>query len=195
MKLHIRTQEQCTREELRKLLLEVADDYAGRGHQVLEPRLPWDGHPALLADAQGRPLLLSFDPENNQAALVNGLTAIEQLCAALPWINQVYDALRGKQLRPHLLVVSPEPPPGADAVLEACHKLTFFTFKIVNVNADTGIWLQPLASTGSATETPAKPHAPAQYTGPRIAAAPAQREPGATNNTLTDEERNYFQQL
>ena len=117
MKLHIQTAEPCDREQLRTLLIDAADELAGQHHHLLEAKLPWDGHPILLADSQGHPVLVSFEPENSQAALVNGLVATEQLTAALPWINQIYASL-GKQQRPlKLVIVSPEPPPGSKAIL------------------------------------------------------------------------------
>ena len=83
MKLHIQSGQPCDREQLRTLLLDAADELAGEQHSLLEAKLPWDGHPILLADSQGHPVLVSFEPENSQAALVNGLAAIEQLTAAL----------------------------------------------------------------------------------------------------------------
>jgi len=77
MKLHIQSSPNCSQEELRTLLIDAADQLAGANSCLLEPKLHWDGYPILLADAQGHPVLISFDTENSQAALLNGLHAIE----------------------------------------------------------------------------------------------------------------------
>ena len=106
--MKIETAETPDREQLRSLLLDAADQIAGAGASILEPRLRWDGNPMLLADAQLRPVLVSFEPEDSEAALINGLRGVEQLHNALPWINQVYETLQQRQQPPRLVVVARE---------------------------------------------------------------------------------------
>ena len=88
MKLCIETAESCDREELRTLLIDAAEQLLGAGSSLLEAKLPWDGHPVLFADADSHPVLISFDPEQGQSALLNGLQTSEQLSNALPWVTR-----------------------------------------------------------------------------------------------------------
>lgn len=193
MKLHIQTRESCDREELRVLLIDAADEFAGDNHQVLEAKLPWDGHPALLADAQGQPVLVSFDPDNSQAALINGLAAVEQLSAALPWINQVYNALLDQQRPPRLVVVSRDAPPGTEAILASCPNLGLYAYKVLKINTDTGLWLDRLDKGGESGSSASFNESSALRPGPQIATALQTVTESLPD--LTEEEESYFQQL
>jgi hypothetical protein len=194
MKLHIRTGQPCDREQLRTLLIDAADELAGEHSCLLEAKLPWDGHPVLLADSQGHPVLVSFEPDNSQAALVNGLVATEQLTAALPWINQVYEPLGNRQQTPKLVIVSPELPPGSKAVLSGCQNLCLFSYRVLEINGETGLWLEATGhqqTPDDAQQQQSKPHA-----------APDQSVTETTGinkptllPSLSDEESTYFQQL
>lgn len=191
MKLHIHSSNSRDREELRTLLIDAATELLGEGHHILEPELPWDGHPILAADASGQPILISFEPENSQAALINGLAGVEQLSAALPWINQVYDSLNNQQLPPRLVIISSEAPPGTTAILAGCPQLSLYTYKILRINGDTGIWLERLTGAISAvTEVGENSTTQRQVADTRPAVAKAVNLP-----ELSDEENGYFQQL
>ena len=194
MKLHIQMAEPCDREQLRTLLIDAADELAGEHHRLLEAKLPWDGHPMLLADSQGHPVLVSFEPENSQAALVNGLVATEQLTAALPWINQIYASLGKQQRPPKLVIVSPEPPPGAKAILSTCPNLSLFNYRILNINGDTGLWLEKTTELSTSTGS--------QHRHDETRPSPVQPVAKTTTDdsntvlpTLSAEESTYFQQL
>ncbi len=194
MKLYIQTTASCDREQLRTLLIDSADELAGKQSSVLEAKLPWDGHPMLLADALGHPILVSFELENSQAALVNGLVAIEQLTAALPWINQVYTPLGEQQRLPRLVLVSPESPPGSTAILASCPNLSLFSYRILSINGDTGLLLERLSGYPLPEATQPEQN--------RASSAPVQAvvETGTSNGdstppALSNEERAYFQQL
>ena len=195
MKLHIQSTPNCSQEEIRTLLIDAADELAGANSHLLEAKLPWDGYPILLADAQGQPVLVSFDTDNSQAALLNGLRATQQLAVALPWVNQVYEDLQQQQKAPRLVVVGRELPPGAETVLAGCTGLALFTYKVLRINDDTGIWLERLGGAPAPAGTPEKrdggtgsdcPEPPAAV--PRVASV--DKLP-----SLSDEERAYFRQL
>lgn len=191
MKLRIQNRELTDREELRALFIDAKDELAGSGSGVLESKLPWDGHPILLVDAGLHPVLVSFDPEQGQSALLNGLLAAEQLSAALPWVNQVYDALQGQQRSPKLLIVSKEFPPGTESILANCSQLCLFRFKVLHVNGETGLWLER-AGCGAA---PPVNEAPGHY--PEITPVQPKAKAPVANKlpSLSNEEASYFQQL
>ena len=194
MKLHIQTAEPCDREQLRTLLIDAADELAGQHHHLLEAKLPWDGHPILLADSQGHPVLVSFEPENSQAALVNGLVATEQLTAALPWINQIYASL-GKQQRPlKLVIVSPEPPPGSKAILSTCPNLSLFNYRVLNINGDTGLWLEKTTELSTSTGSQHR-HGETRPSPVQPVARTTADDSNTVLPTLSAEESTYFQQL
>ncbi len=193
MKLRITAADPADHEELRALLLDAAEQVVGPGCRILEPKLRWDGHPILLADAGLHPVLISFDVTQGQAALLNGLKNVDQLSSTLAWVNQVYDALQQQQRPPKLVVVSREAPPGATAVLSACPHLALFRYRVLKVNGETGLWLEPIAAenaTPAAAQSPAlKPAASKPYV------VPAAPHEDGTLPELSDEESAYFQQL
>ena len=147
----------------------------------------WDGNPILMADAQQHPVLISFDPECAQTALLNGLQAAEQLATALPWVNQVYAALNKQQRPPKLVVVTRLPPPGAAAILAGCANLSLFRYKVLRINGDTGVWLEPVQT------IPGAPCEPVPESVQPVALADS--PPAENLPSLSEEERSYFQQL
>lgn len=195
MKLRIKSAPHCSREELRTLLIDATAELAGENSCLLEPKLPWDGHPILLADAGGHPVLVSFDLADSQAALVSGLHATDQLAIALPWVNQVYATLQQRQKAPRLVVVSSEPPPGSEAVLRSGSGagLTMFSCRVLSVNGDMGILLEPLDGAPAARAAVTTLSHATQPAVPEV--APAAPRAAETVPSLSDEERAYFQQL
>lgn len=194
MKLHIQPIEHCEPEELRTLLIDAADLLAGENCCLLEARLPWDGHPILLADAQGHPVVVSFDTGNSLVALLNGLQSTEQLATALPWVNQVYAPLQNRQEPPRLVVVTRETPPGSEAVLAGSPRLALFTYRVLRVNGETGVLLeradQPAATTAAVGPATARERETVSW--PRRPTSPPTAE---TLPSLSDAERTFFQQL
>jgi len=204
VKLCIETAESCDREELRTLLIDAAEQLLGAGSTLLEAKLPWDGHPLLFADAETHPVLVSFDPEQSQSALLNGLQTSEQLSNALPWVNQVYDALGNRQLSVRLVVISRNYPPGSQTILANCPQLTLYRYRTLSINGETGLWLERLGPGEQIS------HAPAEHAIPRIV-TDTRAEPGepeaeteterhATTTAhdlppLSKEESSFFQQL
>lgn len=193
MKLHIQSAQAVDREELRTLLIDSIDELVGSNAQILESKLPWEGHPILVADAKQRPVLISFDPCNAQAALLGGLQAAEQISHALSWINQVYDALHQQQHPPRLVVISQQTPPGAASILAACPDLTLFSYTVLRVNDDTGLWLEAIGNKqGEAgIDTAPTDDRPA----PAIVADAPPMRAADTLPSLSDEETRYFRQL
>ncbi len=189
MKLCVKTTDIVDADELRTLLIDAADELTEGESLLLEPKLPWDGYPILLADAQRRPVVISFDPLNSQAALLNGLQATEQVATALPWINQVYDALHKQLHPPRLVVISHDPPPGA-ALLAGCPDLKLFGYKVVRINQETGLLLEPVITGSDNTIDTAPEREP-----PVAAENEAPRTGPVALPTLSDEEKNYFRQL
>jgi hypothetical protein len=192
MKLSIHSAATGDREELRTLLIDVADQLAESNCRILESKLPWDGQPMLLADSELHPVLVSFDPEQGQSALLSGLQGAEQLAIALPWVNQVYEELQKQQKPPRLVIVSKEVPAGAETILSSCPSLRFFTYRLLSVNGETGILLEPVARPAPVPARPAHVDVAGQT---RL--KPAQMPPSPVTGlpSLSEEEAAFFQQL
>lgn len=200
MKLCIETAESCDCEELRTLIIDAAEQLLGAGHTLLEAKLPWDGHPVLFSDTDGHPVLISFDAEQSQAALLNGLKTSEQLSNALPWVNQVYEALGNRQLPIRLIVVSHSYPPGSETILSNCPQLTLYRYRTLSINGETGLWLEQLGSQpGDISTSNAKPRAIPDAAPPTAApetdTEPPQLTTGNELPPLSEEESAFFQQL
>lgn len=197
MKLCIETAESCGREELRTLLIDAAEQLLGAGNTLLEAKLPWDGHPVLFADADSHPVLISFEPEHSQSALLNGLQASEQLSNALPWVNQVYEALGNRHLPVRLIVISRGYPPGSQTILANCPQLLLYRYRTLSINGETGLWLEKpgdLPENTSTTDT--SPRALPDNT--PLATTQAPESPITSGNELpplSEEESAFFQQL
>jgi hypothetical protein len=178
---------------LRTLLLDAADQLAGENCRLLEPELPGEGGPILLADACGHPVVLSFDPRNAQAALVNGLQAVDRLTVALPWIQRTYGGLDRQQRRPRLVVVSTELPPGGESVLAGAPGLSLFRCRLLRVNDETGILLEPVTT----DHAPAEPHTPPVPVPPPAPGQAIVHSIAARDEMppLSEQELAYFQQL
>lgn len=199
MKLCIETAETRDGEELRTLIIDAAEQLLGTGSTLLEAKLPWDGNPVLLANAEGQPVLISFDPEHSQAALLNGLKTSEQLANALPWVNQVYEALGNRQLPVRLIVVSQSYPPGSETILSNCPQLALYRYRTLSINGETGLWLEQLDGPPASAPIASTPH---QATPEAVPVAETTTEPESavltTGNELpplSEEETAFFQQL
>ena len=196
MKLRIEPAPTGDREQLRALLIDAAEQLAGIDSKVLEPKLPWDGQPILVADKDLHPVLISFDPQQSQSALLSGLQGIEQLTAALPWVNQVYDVLQQRRAPPKLVVVSSEFPPGAETVLTDCPNLKIFRCQVLRVNDATGLWLEQLNDNTRQADRQITP----QLTARQVNASPVKAVERSSRSedklpALSNEEAAYFQQL
>lgn len=192
--MKVQTVDRCDEETLRALLIDAAGELAGAGTGLLEPKLPWDGHPILLVDADRHPVLISFDMHNSPAALLNGLQASDRLAAALPWVNQVYPALEQRQKPPRLIVVAAEPPPGNQAVLRESPALTLYTCRILRANEDTGLLLARAALPNPQADRTAVPDGLASPLTLVEASRPAEAAT-ADLPSLSEQEAAYFQQL
>lgn len=151
-----------TAEQLRGLLIEAADQLIGGADgTLLEPCLQLPGAPILLCDEALHPVLISFDPSDSEAALLNGLRATQQLLDALPWVNHLYQPLQARQHPPRLVVVANSYPPAAQAILCAGSALSLVRYRVVQINGENGLWLAPLRpETDAASTLPCKPETP-----------------------------------
>jgi len=91
---------------------------------------------------------------------------------------------------PRLVVISHDPPPGTAALLANCPGLKLFSYKVLSVNGETGLLLEPVVmkdetsiGLGHHTSSPALAGSVEPASGP--VAVPR----------LSEEEKTYFRQL
>lgn len=196
MKLKITGRKLNDPEELRSLLIDAKEELAGENCRILEPRLPWEGHPILMVDTALHPVVVSFDIKRGETALLNGLRNVEHLSGLLPWINQVNEPLQQRQQPAKLVVVSEAPVPGDVEILSANQYLSVFRCRVLEVNGDTGLWLEPCTRTTApdaqhrTEESKVDDPAPAR---PYVVAPGRPAEDPLPE--LSEEENAYFQQL
>jgi len=136
MPLAIRLATHVSPQRLRDLILDNLDALVGEGARV------WEEMPALddgcigVMSAQNELILVSFDPADPIRALTNGLGRMDELGSDLA----------ARLLRPYhppsrLLVLAPEPPPGAAALVRSGF-VDWATFRVLNVNGEFGLLLE-----------------------------------------------------
>jgi hypothetical protein len=184
MKFSVTTSDPADPEDLRALLLEVTEELSGPGATVLETRMNCEGNPILMKDAGLHPVVVSFDLENGEQALIRGLQAVELLTTALPWLNQVYADLQEEHRSVKLVVVSRKPVPGSAAILATCPALQLYLFRLLHIDDEPRLWLECLSADSAIGESAATDSA---------ATRSANDEDGLP--VLSEEEANYFRQL
>lgn len=173
-------------EQLRTLLIDASEHLSGPGCCVLDSAMSCDGNPILLQDADHHPVVVSFDLESGEKALIEGLRAIELLNTAQPWLSQVYADLQEVQQPAKLIVVSRKPLPGSATILAACSRLRLYIFSLLQINNETALWLDCISA-----DTPAEnENRPTEYTSRKRSMSDENGLP-----ILSEEEATYFRQL
>lgn len=133
--------------ELRKLVADALGSVLGAA-RVVAPELPLPGGPVLAVDGEGEPVLVSFDAGDAETALVNGLSAMEALCAkgglALCMCGGMPASARPEALR--LMVLAPEVPSGVALVAEGRSRVSIYTFSALRINGELSLLVEPWAA-------------------------------------------------
>jgi hypothetical protein len=132
----------------RKLILESLGPHVGVD-EIIDPELPLNGSPILALDTEGHPLIISFDTDDGAEALLMGLNAWDELQSSKPWLARLYPTLTTESISHYLrlMVLSPDLPPGARCLTEHPSFITFYTFRVLRLNTETVILIEPQAIT------------------------------------------------
>lgn len=191
MSLHIRAAAPPTQGRLRQLLLESLPQLLGSEAQALPStgQLPVDT--LIAVDAYARLWVVSFATHDPGRALLDGLSALQQVRDLLPWMRQV--RLVGSNVEQcSLLVLTPELPPGT---AELCHRASvdWRRLRFLEVNGELGLLIESGDSSGAQlqlrAQTASEP--PAQTTPQPGKLTPMRREAAK----LSAEEEAFFQHL
>lgn len=151
MPLSIRLATSVSPQRLRDLVVDNLAQLLGEGAR------PWDDMPSLhdgclgAVDVRNELVLVSFDAEDASRALLSGLGCMEALSSDLA----------ARLLSPYrkpgrLLVLAPTPPPGA-GLFEGSGVLEWMTFRVLSVNGEFGLLLEPAAPRQRALWAPPPP--------------------------------------
>ncbi|MBI5460664.1 MAG: hypothetical protein HY941_00575 [Gammaproteobacteria bacterium] len=197
MSLHIRAVAPPTQARLRQLLLESLPQLLGSEARALPSagHMPVDTLIAL--DAYQRLWVLSFNSHDPARALLDGMTALQQVRDLLPWLRQA--RLVGAELTECSLLVLTTDMPAGSAELAKRAGIEWRRLRCLEVNGELGLLIEP-------AETPAlqPPRQQPTVTNPASTpAAPAapNPQPGTLtplprrDNRLTPEEEAFFQHL
>jgi len=174
--------------ELRPLLPQVLTGVLGV-NRVLVPELPLEGGPLLAADAEGMPVVVSFDHGDGRSALLAGATAVEALSERSGWLARMcphipadmpIDAVR-------LLVLAPRVGDGVGLLATGNQRVSLAVLSALRVNGELVLMASPWQGpNGSATATHADGTATAATDG----------HPFRTGQvTLSDDEEAFFRSL
>lgn len=179
MALRISTATDVAPEQLRALIVDALPSLLGVGARL------WDGMPTLdeqcmgVLDTHNGLTLLSFDANDAQGALMKGLGCMEQLSG-----EQAARLLRDYRKPSRLLVLSPSPPPGMD-VLRRCGAATWNALRVLRVNGELGLLMDPKAEEADDMSSAFAPSAFRET-------EPAEADAGEP--ALTAEEEDFFEQ-
>lgn len=145
MSLNIRPEPVPSKQILRNLVAGCLHAFLGPC-TLLEPELPFSGGPMLVLRGRSDVTLISFDTQDSALALTSGLEAWEDLGA-----NRLWFAGRHPELAPsapaeavRLVVLMPSSLPGADLLGRGHRNLTLFTFRVLAVNGETALLVEPV---------------------------------------------------
>lgn len=178
MSLHIRAVAPPTQGRLRQLLLESLPQLLGSEAQAL----PSTGHlpvdTLVAVDAYQRLWVVSFTTHDPGRALLDGMSALQQVRDLLPWMRQVR-LVDGNVEECSLLVLSPELPAGT-AELSLRAGIDWRRLRFLEVNGELGL----LIEAGEAATPQLQPR-------PQPGTLTPQRE----GSGLSPEEEAFFQHL
>ena len=100
----------------------------------------------LASDTKGSPVVISFDQTDPGSALVNGLTAVNEIHTNRKWMLRLYSGIlniadAGKV---NLIILSAEIPPAFNRLVDSDAHIIFFRYQMLCVDGKPGLLLEPL---------------------------------------------------
>ena len=171
-----------SREVLRLLISQSLQTIADKP-MLLDADMPCAGNPLIVVDSNKAPIVISFDQNEPEKALIMGLAARDDITSNRALINRLYPVLTEDSIlnNLHLVIMSPGAPPGITGLVKSDSRLSACILRAVRVNNELGLLVDLVAGTGTRRLPTAKPLVQAVRT--------------KNNMSLTADESAYFASL
>jgi len=100
----------------------------------------------LASDSKGLPVVISFDQTDPGSALVNGLSAVDEIQTNRKWMLRLYSGILNIEDpgKVNLIILSAEIPAGFNRLVDNDTRIIFFNYQVVRVNGKPGLLVEPL---------------------------------------------------
>jgi hypothetical protein len=158
MSVQLKTIALTSDEILQELITGSLPQVLGAGCELIANRLPFEGNHLLCRDAEGRPVVVTWDGRDGGRALLAGLAAVAGLSDHRGLLYHLYPALfaggpryagpvfDGEEFR--LALLAAKAPPGAAWLARACPALSVYTFRVLEVGGEIGLLIEPRSVAG-----------------------------------------------
>ena len=150
MNLNIKSVTIKSNDDLLELVTEALPEILGSSYELVSDDLPFDGKHILALNTEKQPFVIACDHHDGGRALLSGLTVLEGLLENRAMTERLYpDAFNShdqSQFRiedTHLIVLSPNPPPGGPYLTHALSSLSFYTFHALQIDDRAGLFIEP----------------------------------------------------
>ena len=150
MSLKIKSVPIKSNDDLLELVTEALPEILGSSYELVSDDLPFDGNHILALNAKKQPFVISCDNYGGGRALLSGLSVLEGLLENRAMTERLYPNVFNShdqsQIRiedTHLIVLSPNPPPGGAYLAHAFSCLSIYTFHALQIDDRTGLFIEP----------------------------------------------------
>jgi hypothetical protein len=137
-------------DDLLELVTDALPNLLGNSYELVSDDLPFDGNHILALDAKKQSFVISCDNHDGGRALQYGLSMLEGMSENREIIKRLYPTVFNShgqsQFRiedTHLIVLSPNPPPGGAYLTHALSCLSFYTFHALQIDDRIGLFIEP----------------------------------------------------
>ncbi|MCC6207728.1 MAG: hypothetical protein IT488_06215 [Gammaproteobacteria bacterium] len=166
MGMRIKTLTLTSGQILRELIVDALPQILGEDFSIVSADLPFDGSLMLCLDAKRHPALVAFDARDSGRALLAALRAVERLGDNRGMLFRLYPALfpdNGRHFPENelrLVLLAPEAPPGTAYLARAFPALSAYTFRILEIDGNLGLLVDPAATDTGRIEDGVPPETP-----------------------------------
>ena len=140
-------------DNLLKLVTDALPNILGSSYELVSDDLPFDGNHILALNSKKQPCVISCDKHDGERAMLSGLSVLDGLSEHRAIFRRLYPNVFNShdqsQLRiedTHLIVLSPNPPPAGAYLGHALSHLSFYTFRVLQIDDRTGLFIEPCST-------------------------------------------------
>jgi hypothetical protein len=137
-------------DNLLELVTDALPNLLGHSYELVSDDLPFDGNHILALDAKKQSFVISFDNHDGGRALQYGLSLLEGMSENREMIQRLYPTVFNSHDQSpfriedtHLIVLSPNPPPGGAYLTHVLSCPSFYTFHALQIDDKIGLLIEP----------------------------------------------------